>query len=111
MSYLLLFTMLLFWHFIADYPLQGDFLSKAKAKAFEPAVPWYQAMLAHSFIHASGVLLITANWGFFLIELTAHFVIDKLKCDGHINFNQDQILHFMCKAGYVFATVIWFPLP
>lgn len=33
MSYLLLFTMLLFWHFIADYPLQGDFLSKAKAKA------------------------------------------------------------------------------
>ena len=80
-------------------------------KRFEPAVPWYQAMLAHSFIHAGGVLLITANWGFFLIELTAHFVIDKLKCDGHINFNQDQILHFMCKAGYVFATAVWFPLP
>lgn len=98
---------LLFWHALADYPLQGDFLAKAKAKAFEPLVPWYQAMGAHCLIHASGVLLITGSVVLCLVEFVAHFMIDRAKVNGRITFNQDQALHIACKVGYIFLA--WLP--
>ncbi|MFM1977463.1 MAG: hypothetical protein RL145_2309, partial [Pseudomonadota bacterium] len=40
-----LLYLLIVAHFICDYPLQGDFLSKAKnLTAPIPGVPWWQAM-------------------------------------------------------------------
>lgn len=94
----LLFLMLA-WHALADYPLQGDFLAKAKNESAPiPGVPWYQALAAHSMIHAGGVAVITGSVILGMCEAVAHFAIDRAKCRGMIGFNLDQALHVGCKA-------------
>jgi hypothetical protein len=98
---------LLFWHALADYPLQGDFLAKAKNETAPiPGVPWWQAMLAHATIHAGGVLLITGSTYMAMLELVFHYWIDRAKCTGKIGYNADQLLHVACKIGYVVTLAI-----
>lgn len=94
---------LLFWmlvaHALADYPLQGDFLAKAKSRqAPITGVPWWQALGAHALIHAGGVALVTGSVWLGLMEFAAHFAIDDAKCKGRLSFNQDQGLHIVCKV-------------
>jgi hypothetical protein len=97
-----LLLMLLAWHALADYPLQGDFLAKAKNRfAPIPGVPWQQALGAHALIHAAGVAVLTGSVWLGLVEFVAHSMIDDAKCRGRINFNQDQALHALCKLVYV----------
>lgn len=92
-------------HFVCDYPLQGDFLSKGKHPwAGIPGVPWFQCMLAHAFIHAAAVGLVTHSVAFAAAELALHFVIDIAKCHGAFGFNTDQALHVCCK-------VLWCVIP
>lgn len=96
---LVLFLKLIVAHCLCDYPLQGDFLSKAKNhKAPIPGAPFYQALIAHSIIQGGAVWLITGKLWLGAMEATAHAIIDYLKCDGRISFNQDQALHIGCKA-------------
>ena len=98
--------LLLVWHALADYPLQGDFLAKAKnATAPIPGVPWWQAMTAHALIHAGGVALVTGSLLLGALEFAAHFVIDEAKCRGLITFNQDQAMHVACKALWVLLLI------
>lgn len=98
--------LLLFAHALADYPLQGDFLSKAKNRtAALPGVPWYQAMGAHAVIHGGFVYIITGSVTLGIFEVIAHFVIDNLKCEGEISFNLDQALHVACKVAWVCFTI------
>lgn len=93
---------LIMWHALADYPLQGDFLAKAKNRNTPiPGVPWWQAMGAHAAIHAGGVGLITGIAWLALVEFVAHWLIDSAKCAGILNFNQDQALHLICKLSYI----------
>ena len=100
MYFLLLFKMI-FVHCLADYPLQGDFLSMAKNhKKPIPGVPWYQALGAHSAIQSGGVWLITGSLLCATLEFIAHALIDYLKCDGKISFNEDQAAHIVCKVLY-----------
>lgn len=104
-----LFYVLIVAHFICDYPLQGDFLSKAKnLTAPIPGVPWWQAMGAHSFIHGGAVAMITGNIWLGLFETICHFGIDTLKCRGNLSFNDDQLLHIACKIVIV---MIWSATP
>lgn len=66
MSPLEMLGLMLVGHAIADYPLQGDFLAKAKnRRAPMPGVPWYQALGAHAIIHGGFVGIITGSlpWG------------------------------------------------
>jgi hypothetical protein len=99
----------LFFHFLADYPLQGDFLSKAKNRNSSIGkVFWKHALFAHSFIHAGFVGIVTAlatgsqNIGliFAAVELIAHGFTDFLKCENKITLNTDQAIHFACKIIY-----------
>ena len=108
------FLWLLFGHGLADYPLQGDFLARAKNHTSPlPGVPWYQALLWHSVIHAGVVALIVHAVGaapsvtYFcaMCELIAHVFIDAFKCGGITTFNQDQLAHIVCKAWY--ALIVW----
>lgn len=93
----MLFAMLIA-HALADYPLQGDFLARAKNRAAPiPGVPWYQALGAHALIHGGFVWAITGSAWLGLAEVVAHFAIDDLKCRGKLSFNQDQSLHLICK--------------
>lgn len=105
--------LLLSGHFLCDYPLQGDFIGKFKNRNLkrEPhintgiPIPWWHLMTAHSFIHAGSVLLITGRIELAVFELVAHFIIDCLKCEGYTDIHIDQMLHVLCKIGYVVATM------
>jgi hypothetical protein len=102
-----LFLLLCAGHALCDYPLQGDFL--AKGKNFNtpiPGVAWAQLMLAHCMIHSGMVLLITGSVWMAVAELAIHYLIDVMKCDGMINFNQDQAAHYYCKVWWALAVVM-----
>jgi len=97
---------LLFWlvvgHCVADYPLQGDFLSRAKnATNPIPGVPFWHALFAHAAIHAGVVMAATGSLMCALMELVLHAAIDDAKCRGYLTFNQDQGMHLLCKIAYV----------
>lgn len=91
------FILLLTSHWLADYPLQGDFLAKAKQ---EGPLRIYH-LIAHSGIHGGFVMLVTGSWILGLTEWIAHTIIDELKVKGKTNFALDQALHILCKAVYV----------
>jgi hypothetical protein len=97
-------ALLIAGHAIADYPLQGDFLAKAKNRfAPIPGVPWYQALGAHAVIHGGLVLAITGSLTLGLAEIVSHFLIDDAKCAGRISYNTDQSLHIACKVAWALA--------
>ena len=102
---------LLFWmlvlHAVCDYPLQGDFLAKAKNRtAPVPGVPWWQALTAHAAIHAGAVGFITGSVWLALAELVVHWLTDDAKCRGEISFNQDQAIHVACKVSWAALAVL-----
>lgn len=93
-------------HFVCDYPLQGDFLARAKNHRMPVAnVPWLWALVAHSMIHAGWVYMVTDSFGLSLAELGAHIGIDYLKSNEDISFNTDQYLHLLCKVIWAIALV------
>lgn len=101
---MILFLALLVGHLLADYPLQGDFMAKAKNRTAPfPGVPWQTVLLSHAAIHAGVVWMLTGSAVCGAIELLLHAWIDDAKCRGRISFNADQLLHLLCKAGYVTA--------
>ena len=110
-----LFFALLIGHALADFPLQGDFLSRGKNRHTEPPKLadgkesprslWIYLMTAHALIHAGFVWLFTGFLIFALAEFVLHWMIDVLKCEGRTSFAIDQWLHVLCKV--VFVGVIW----
>jgi hypothetical protein len=107
----------LFWmligHAVADYPLQGDWLSKAKNPTLT-LVPgetiWPMALLSHAAIHAGAVKFATGSWALAACEFVAHTLIDYSKCRGLIGYNQDQVAHVICKvcwASLLMAGLLW----
>jgi hypothetical protein len=100
--------LLLAGHALCDYPLQGDFLSRAKNAANPiPGVPWWQAMWAHAAIHAGMVLLVLGMWPFALAEFVIHFGTDYAKCSGRISYNVDQSIHIGCKVAWLLIAVLY----
>lgn len=96
-----LFAAMVVGHAIADYPLQGDFLAKAKNRAMPiPGVPWQQALGAHAIMHGGMVWALTGNIWLGLAEVAAHAAIDDAKCRGKLSFNADQALHMACKVAW-----------
>lgn len=110
-----LFFVLVIGHAFADFPLQGDFLSKGKNRNSlppqladgkgSPKDLWVYLMTAHCLIHAGFVLIITGMVVLALVEFVLHFLIDCMKCEGRTSFAMDQWLHILCKAAFV--AVIW----
>lgn len=108
MTALELFGLLVAAHALADYPLQGDFLARAKNETAPlTGVPWYQAMGAHCVIHGAAVGLLTGSALLALMEAAAHFVIDRAKCRGAIRFDTDQALHIACKVAWTMVAIRW----
>ncbi|WP_395119655.1 DUF3307 domain-containing protein [Rhodanobacter sp. FW102-FHT14D06] len=87
-------------HALADYPLQGDFLAANKARTGPNYVPWWQALLAHAFIHGGFVAVITGVWWLGALEVAIHAVTDHLKCESRIGINTDQAIHVACKLTW-----------
>jgi hypothetical protein len=71
------FIVILFSHYVLDYPLQGDFLASTKGKY------WY-SLLAHSMIYGLGMTICFkiincyADWKVFVLVIS-HFIIDYYK--------------------------------
>jgi hypothetical protein len=98
----ILFAWLLVGHALCDYPLQGDFLARAKNHRQPlPGIAPAWGLFFHALLHAAAVGIITGRAGLALLELVLHIGIDYLKCDGQTSFNVDQWLHVVCKVGYV----------
>ena len=98
MTPIMMLIALLGAHALADYPLQGDFLSKAKNRTAPiPGVPWQQALAAHCIIQGAAVAIITGLWWLFVAEAVIHWFTDDAKCRGRISFNVDQAIHVGCK--------------
>lgn len=88
-------------HALCDYPLQGDFLAKAKNhRSPSPHKHWFCAIFAHSMIHCAMVYLITGSVALGLAELVIHAATDYAKCDGRITSTQDQAIHYSCKIAW-----------
>ncbi len=103
----LLAILLIGAHFLADFPLQGEYLAKAKNRYTEgvSGTPWGIALAAHGFIHGSLVALITGIWWLGLIETILHIEIDDKKCKGSISYTTDQLLHLSLKLIYLVVTL------
>ncbi|MDQ7996074.1 MAG: DUF3307 domain-containing protein [Luteibacter sp.] len=100
--------LLLVGHALADYPLQGDFLSRAKnERAPIPGVPWWQAMAAHCLIHAGVVYLVTGSIVLAALEFVIHGITDRAKCFGWIGFSTDQAIHVACKFLWAITVVYY----
>lgn len=102
---------MLIGHAVADYPLQGDWLSRAKNRTLS-LVPgeaiWPGALTSHAAIHAGAVKLATGSWVLAGCEFLTHWLIDYAKCDGRLSYNQDQALHVACKV--LWAAALWWGL-
>lgn len=112
------FWYLVVGHFLADYPLQTEFISAGKSPRANPQrVPWYYVMAAHAILHGGFVSIVTAIvighvYALFpvilgLLEALLHSFIDVLKCVGCTSVHLDQALHIACKLAWTGAIVLW----
>ena len=106
MIFLTLFFYLIVGHMLCDHPLQGAYLAIGKNRhTAHEGTPWWQCMLAHSFIHGGAVALITGVWWLGLLEIGAHFFIDYQKCEGKLSYNRDFLFHILCKVAWIWMWV------
>ncbi|WP_186310582.1 DUF3307 domain-containing protein [Paraburkholderia sp. BCC1886] len=104
------FWAMLFWlvwgHFVADYPWQGDFVAIAKnhntpvGKMF-----WKWVLPGHAWIHAGFVAFFTGHVGLGVVEGILHALTDRLKCNEKLSINADQTIHIVCKVIWAFWAV------
>lgn len=106
---------LLWWmitgHYLADYPLQGDYMAQAKNRHTTLGKGiWPMLLFAHAFIHASFVAIVTRSITLALAELVVHAFIDYTKCEGKISYATDQVLHITFKVLWVIVLLRFHPL-
>lgn len=114
-SALALFFAFAIGHAFADFPLQGDFLSRGKNRHLpppqladgkeSPTYLWTYLMSAHCLVHAGFVWIVCGYVVFAISEFVLHFLIDVMKCENKTSFAMDQWLHLLTKAVYV--ALIW----
>jgi hypothetical protein len=99
MIYIEILFVLLVGHCLADYPMQGDYMTQAKNRYTKLGKDvWQIVLLSHAAIHGGMVYFITGSIYLGIAELICHTVIDLAKCERKIGFNTDQLLHAVCKV-------------
>ena len=106
-----IFFALLIAHSLGDHPLQGDYVAVYKnrhvkpPKELDPLQPsvWFHCLTAHALIHGGLVWIVLDSPVFALIEVILHWIIDALNAEGWTNIHVDQMLHILCKVGFVLA--------
>jgi hypothetical protein len=96
-------TLLCMAHFLCDFGLQNDKMAKEKCQGCDQTLPWGWWLTAHGAIHGLAVGLLTGVPLLGAAEMGLHVLIDHNKCRGRISFTTDQILHLLCKLGWVAA--------
>lgn len=91
--------LLLVAHFLADFPLQGDYMAKAKNPTQNKWEIWVPVMFGHCLIHAGFVYVITQQLSLAFLQFVTHWIIDVSKCRGRLSkdgakaFLIDQLSH------------------
>lgn len=94
-----MFLALAVGHYVGDFALQTEYMSKAKSRTNPLAgTPWFHALAAHCAIHGGLVWALTGNVWLGLAEGCVHAAIDDVKCAKRLTYSQDQALHLSCKA-------------
>lgn len=97
-----LFIKLLFGHAVMDFPMQGDFMSRAKNHTHPlQGVPYGWPLFFHALMHGVTVAYFTHSMILGWLEAGVHVVLDYRKCEGSITFHEDQQLHVLCKVMWV----------
>lgn len=108
--------LLILGHFVADYPLQSDFIAKGKNR-FRPVDPasippgqkpmlvWPWVLTAHAATHAAAVYVVTGSVALAACELVAHWAIDYGKCANRYGIHFDQAAHIACKLLWALIVV------
>jgi hypothetical protein len=95
-------------HSLADYPLQGPFLSEAKNPRTQLGkMFWPYALSSHATIHGGFVYLVTGSLLLGLLEIVIHALTDWLKCMDKIDMLVDQLIHYACKVVWVVVFFTW----
>lgn len=114
LSAAVVFFALMIGHALADFPLQGEFLSITKNRRFQPPAGgkypvtprlWIYCLSVHCLIQAGAVWVVTTSPLLAFIEFIVHWLIDFVKCEGGTGFEFDQWLHIGTKVIYVI--LIW----
>lgn len=96
------FIWLIVGHYLGDFVLQNDYVAKNKAPG---NANWIHCMIAHCAIQAGTVYFFTASPILGGLEFAIHFVVDVLKCGGHLSFNMDQAIHITCRIVWALIAV------
>lgn len=107
-DFVLLLATLICCHFLLDFGIQGDFVAKFKARIIDgnTNTMWKWVLTAHAAAHTLPILLLTKSIPLGLLMFTSHFIIDMLKCEQKIDFNQDQTFHLIIILAIVTLTLI-----
>lgn len=110
MNYFEVLFFLIVGHALADYPLQGEFLSQAKNRNTQIGkMFWPHALASHSFIHGGFVAAITGSVSLGVAEAVVHGITDWLKCESKISLNVDQGIHIFCKVVWALIALEFYP--
>lgn len=97
-----IFAWLLIGHAIADYPMQTEWVARAKQPGFtfDGEAIWPSVLACHAGIHAGAVKLVTGSWLLAGLEFVAHAGIDYSRGRGLLSYNGDQAAHVGCKVAW-----------
>lgn len=104
--------LLVFSHFLFDFPLQNDYVAVHKNPFLNGINPiWVWPMTAHCVLHAVPVYMITGSFILTMLMFVSHYMIDFMKCWNKISYHTDQIAHLLVvvfiafvSAGYLDGT-------
>lgn len=112
MTFIEILSLMVFAHFLADYPLQGTWIATTKSHKHPHSTgyPWYHSLTAHAVIHGGFVGIITGSVVIACAEVIFHWVIDYHKSNDTFGIHMDQFLHLMCKIlwAWVATSLILF---
>lgn len=103
-----LLVLLLAGHFLADYPLQGEFLAEGKNRHTMLGRTWWpHALTAHAAIQAGVVTGLTGSASLGVCEFVIHWATDWLTCEKRIDRTTDQAIHLLCKFVWWTIVLYW----
>jgi len=106
----LLLFQLIIAHIFADFVFQSNVMAESKNRHNKPEyIPkgqkftpcWHYWLSAHAIVHGGMCYLVTGLMWICIAEFVLHFTIDLIKCESLIGPHTDQVLHYLCKFGYV----------
>ncbi len=103
-----LLIVLIFGHFLADFPLQSDRMAVEKCPGKDEVLDWRWWLAAHTATHGLVVAVLTGVPFLGLAEMLCHAAIDYSKCRFRYPLIADQLMHWGCKVLWIVVLTNWF---